>query len=264
MKYIFYRYSLIIAIVYGVLSLFSCKKDNNDSTIHPKNSSPETGSIIISINHYFDTTIFALNDIYILDNGNKIAISTYKYYASNLKLIADDGSIFSETESYHLIDASQPGTCNFSISKIPFKKYSAISFMIGVDSTRNVSGAQSGALDPALGMFWTWNTGYIMAKLEGTSQQSTAPGNSVAFHIGGFKGIYSSLKQVSISFNGNMAQVISTITPVITIKNDINEWFKNPASIDLSNTNNITMVNASSKSIADNYADMFSFKSIQN
>jgi hypothetical protein len=264
LKIFLYKTSQAFFLLMIFLSIYSCKKDNNESEIYPKPATPENGSMIVSINHLFDTINFVLNDQYILDNGNKISISTYKYYISNIKLTADDGSVFSETESYHLVNAEQTSTCSFSISKVPFKKYSSISFIIGVDSTRNVSGAQSGALDVALGMFWTWNTGYIMAKLEGTSQQSSAPGNSVAFHIGGFKGNFNALKQVSISFNGNLANVTSSSTPTLYLKNNIKEWFINPNSLDLSITNNITMVNATSKSIADNYADMFGFKSIQN
>jgi hypothetical protein len=39
------------------------------------------------------------------------------------------------------------------------KNITAIKFLLGVDSLKNVSGIQTGALDPAKGMFWTWNTG---------------------------------------------------------------------------------------------------------
>jgi hypothetical protein len=257
-------YTLHFILLVIVVINFSCKKDKNQSEINSSTNPAIDGNLNLTIEHFFDTINFVLNNQYILDNGNKISISTYKYYISNIKLTAEDGSSFSETESYHLINAEQSGTCNFNISKVPFKKYTSISFIIGVDSTRNVSGAQSGALDPALGMFWTWNTGYIMAKLEGISQQSTAPGNSVAFHIGGFKGNFNALKQVSISFNGNMANVTTNSTPTLFLKNNIKEWFINPINLDLSVNNNITMVNATSKSISDNYADMFSFKSIQN
>ena len=255
---------LALLFVMSLVLAFGCKKDKETSEITPTPNVPESGHFNISIKHMFDTSNFVFNDLYILDNGNKISVSTYKYYISNIKLTAEDGSSFSESESYHLVNADQPATCSFNIAKVPFKKYTSVSFIIGVDSTRNVSGAQTGALDPALGMFWTWNTGYIMAKLEGTSQQSSAPGNSVAFHIGGFKGNFNALKQVNISFNGNMANVTSTSTPTLNLKNNINEWFVNPNNLDLSITNNITSVNATSKSISDNYADIFSFKSIQN
>jgi hypothetical protein len=50
-----------------------------------------------------------------------------------------------------------------------------IRFLLGVDSARNVSGIQTGALDPARGMFWTWNSGYVMAKIEGSSPSAHVP-----------------------------------------------------------------------------------------
>jgi len=256
-------FQLLVFIVLFVIN-FSCKKDSKESEIKDTPTANNSGSLNLSIEHFFDTLPFVLNDQYVLDNGNKISISMYKYYISNVSLTAEDGSSFNETESYHLINAEQSSSCLFNIAKVPFKKYTSISFTIGVDSTRNTSGAQSGALDPALGMFWTWNTGYIMAKLEGISQQSSAPGNSVAFHIGGFKGNFNALKQVTIPFTNKMINVTSSSIPTLILKNNIKEWFINPTSLDLSFTINVTMVNSTSKSIADNYADMFSFKTIQN
>ena len=52
---------------------------------------------------------------------------------------------------------------------MPAGNYNSLSFLLGVDSMHNVSGAQTGALDPANDMFWTWNSGYVMAKMEGAS-----------------------------------------------------------------------------------------------
>ena len=66
--------------------------------------------------------------------------------------------------------------------------------MIGVDSARNTSGAQLGALDPANSMFWSWNSGYIFVRMEGNSPQSTQPYNKLQFHIGGFKGATNCIK----------------------------------------------------------------------
>jgi hypothetical protein len=147
---------------------------------------------------------------------------------------------------------------------VPFGNYKAIEFMIGVDSTRNVSGAQTGALDVSNGMFWDWNSGYIMAKFEGTSPQSSASGNNLKFHIGGFSGVNNSLKTVSPSFNGDTAKVSSTITPGIHLSNNLLEWFQSPTVIDFSTTNVIMMPGAQAKTIADNYADMFTVEHIHN
>ncbi len=69
-------------------------------------------------------------------------------------------------------------------------------FLLGVDSLHNVSGAQTDALDPAKDMFWTWNTGYVMAKLEGNSPSSALVNNKYEFHVGGFSGKYNVLKKI--------------------------------------------------------------------
>lgn len=255
-------------IIFGIVSISilftSCKKDPNEPIV-PANSEPTTGSITLEFDNMFDTLELALDtQNYTLPNGNKIVFSKFKYYISNIKMTATDGSVYTQTNSYHLIDHSVPSSMLVTLDEVPYKEYSSITFMIGVDSARNVSGAQTGALSASNNMFWTWNTGYIMTKIEGTSQQSTAPSNLVAYHIGGFKGVNSALKTVTLSFNGTNANVSSAITPKVHLKCDIREWFINPVSIDLSTTNNITMVNSTSKMIADNYADMFTVKHIHN
>ena len=37
-------------------------------------------------------------------------------------------------------------------------------------------------------MFWTWNSGYVIFKMEGESTASTADLNRIEHHIGGYKG----------------------------------------------------------------------------
>lgn len=55
---------------------------------------------------------------------------------------------------YFLIDASDAGSTTIALQALP-GKYDQVAFTIGVDSIRNISGAQTGALDPGKGMFWT-------------------------------------------------------------------------------------------------------------
>ncbi|MBK9581192.1 MAG: hypothetical protein IPO48_04510 [Saprospiraceae bacterium] len=80
-----------------------------------------------------------------------------------------------------------------------------VELMFGVDSTRCSSGAQTGALDPAKGLFWSWSSGYIMVKAEGNAP--TAADGSFAFHLGGFKGV--NKVQTTKSYNfGSTALVV--------------------------------------------------------
>ncbi|WP_316930094.1 MbnP family protein, partial [Hymenobacter sp. IS2118] len=49
-----------------------------------------------------------------------------------------------------------PASQLLALKDIPVGDYQSVSFTVGVDSARNVAGAQTGALDPNNGMFWTW------------------------------------------------------------------------------------------------------------
>lgn len=197
-------------------------------------------------------------------NGDTFKVTKFNYYISNIKLTKSDGSVFKETESYHLVQESNPASKAFTIANVPYGTYTAISFMIGVDSTRNVSGAQTGALDQANGMFWSWSSGYIMAKFEGTSPQSPATNHALTFHVGGFSGANSVLKDASPSFNGSTANVSSTVTPEIHLKTDVSKWFKSSTITNFATTHTIHMPGAAAKSIANNYANMFSVEHIHN
>ena len=107
-----------------------------------------------------------------------------------------------EKNSFHLIDESVPESQSFSLS-VPEGNYSSLNFLLGVDSLHNVSGAQTGELDPAKDMFWTWNSGYVMAKLEGNSPSSALVNHKYEFHIGGFSGKYNVLKNIELHFPEN-------------------------------------------------------------
>lgn len=258
----------IFAIVLISMTLTNCKKEKTvdpEPTPTPVNPATTTGTLNILFEGMVgDSDLVLSTKTYTNQAGNTFNVTTYKYYISNIKITKDDNSVWTEPNSYHLIDYSDINSTSIGLPNVPFGSYKAIEFMIGVDSARNVSGAQTGALDPAKGMFWTWSSGYIMAKMEGTSPQSTAAGNTLKFHIGGFSGANNTLKTVSPSFNGATAIVTSTFNPIIHMSSNLLEWFETPTVIDFSVTNSIQMPGAMAKTIANNYTDMFSVEHIHN
>lgn len=258
----------LTAIALIALTLINCKKDTvNAPEPEPQVPAPATtGSLKI----YFeamvgtDNLVLGTSNTYTNQAGNTFNVSMYKYYISNIKITKSDNSVWIESDSYHLIDHADTTTTLLNIANVPFGNYKAIEFMIGVDSARNNSGAQTGALDQINGMFWSWNSGYIMAKMEGNSPQSTAVGNKLTFHSGGFSGANKVMRIVSPSFNNDTAKVTSTITPNIHLSSNLLEWFQSPTAVDFSTLNTIHMPGPNAKTIADNYADMFKVEHIQN
>ena len=159
--------------------------------------------------------------------GQKYTVTNFKYYISNISLKGTDGIDHQIKDSYLLIRQDDESTWTAELDA-PTGKYTAISFMIGVDSLHNCSGAQSGALDPINGMFWTWNSGYIFMKLEGKSSASKSPGNIFEYHIGGYKEPTNFIRTATVKFDSNGMEMNSAKTTSLFIKTDAAEILKNP------------------------------------
>lgn len=192
------------------------------------------------------------NQVYVNDNGDSFTVKKYRYYISNIKLVAADGTEFAQPESYHLVKEENAQSKEILISDVRAGNYTKIKFLVGVDSLRNVSGAQSGALDPKNMMFWDWDSGYIMAMLEGTA---TKTGDNLVFHMSGFKPPYNTLRWITLDLPDDMA-VSKDHTPKIHLRSDLAEWFRTPHLIRFED---MTIVAGGDNAVklADNYADMF-------
>lgn len=190
--------------------------------------------------------------------------TAFKFYVHNFILTnTDSGEVFKPgMDKYYLVDFADSASTEVKISIKPYV-YNFLSFTIGVDSARNVSGAQTDALDPANGMFWDLNTGYIMAKLEGTSPKS--PAGKFEYHIGGFSGAESVIKKVDLYFpfqNNLDLKPGGESTMFITC--DANAWFFNTWDIKIANNPVINSPGPLAKQVAENYSKMFSIDSVSN
>ena len=220
----------------------------------------QSGLLRVSFSHFAGNQPLSLNEAWHLnENGDSIKIHTYKYYVSNVKFITDSGMVYNEPESYHLIDEEVVSSKSFVVDGVPAGNYTKISFLIGVDEERNTSGAQTGALDPGLGMFWDWNSGYIMARMEGFSPSSQF---DFAYHLGGFNGKNSVLRSVTLDFPVSSQVNGSTGMRNIHIKGDVLEWFKTPNLIKINEVNIVVGIGKDAADLADNYADMFTIDHI--
>ncbi|MCC6371148.1 MAG: hypothetical protein IT236_09100 [Bacteroidia bacterium] len=258
----------IIHQIAAVCLLFSvaCKKDTTTTTPEPTPTpSGETGGLKIEFANMVDTLPLTYGTKYINANGDTFTVSKFNYYISNIVLTKTDNSIVSESNSYHLIRHSASGN-TISFSSLPAGTYKSIKFMLGVDSTRNVSGSQTGDLDPAKAtdMYWSWNTGYIFVKLEGSSPQSGDLGKALTFHIGGYGGPNKTQRNFSFDFGSTTATIGSAATPTVRLLVDASEMFKNPTKTSFATTYNQTSPGTSARIIADNYADMIRLKYVRN
>src|ERR1043166_6569794 len=149
------------------------------------NAQSSYGTLSIDFLHYVDFDTLKLDTLaYKNELGQPYSITKFKYYVSTILLTNVTGETVKIPMSF-LIDEEKEESKKIMLKSIPSGEYSKVSFMIGIDSIHNCSGAESGTLDPVNALFWTWNTGYIFLKLEGRSPASTAPGKIVEYHVGG-------------------------------------------------------------------------------
>ncbi|MEO8117639.1 MAG: MbnP family protein [Bacteroidota bacterium] len=234
MKY----YSLLVICFFCTANLFS------------------QGNFKKEINIQFINTVgkipLQLNEMYTNDFEEKFTVSSFRYYISNITLVDEkNNSTNYFKDQYFLIDQSDNSSQNI-VLLTSLKEITQISFMIGIDSMKNVQGVQTGILDPAKGMFWVWNTGYVMAKLEGNSNVVNTPRHAFSLHIGGFKTGQNTARIIHLSFSKNMG--------IIKINTDINHWFKSIHDLPLKENFFCHEPGILAMKYADNYETMFSIQ----
>ncbi|MFL5752490.1 MAG: MbnP family protein, partial [Bacteroidia bacterium] len=168
-------------------------------------------------------------------------------YISSVECIYEDGAIYTEAGSYHLLDASREESLRIRLKDVHPGTIKGIRFNIGVDSTACVSGALEGDLDPVNGMYWAWNSGYINAKLEGRSNSCSTLHQAFEFHIGGYLPKEKTLRKTA--FN------VEEKNNVIAITADVSCWF---SEIRLQQLNSVVIPGAEAGKMADRYKNMFS------
>jgi hypothetical protein len=260
---VFSKYTLLFLTLISA-SLQSCKKDEDE----PKVEVPvETkGNFRIELEHKFGTADFDLGTAYTNSSGEQLTFSTVKYYVSNVQLTQTDGSIWSAPNSYYLVDLSSPITALITISDVPVADYKGFSFTLGVDSVRNVSGAQTGALDPVNTMFWSWNTGYIFTKIEGTSPQVTGMGGAFEYHLGGFKesNNTNANKTFSHNFSGEVMSVKPIAMPQIHMVVDLAQLFNGANTLSVATTPMVHMPGTTAVGVQANFASGFEYEHLHN
>jgi hypothetical protein len=186
-------------------------------------------------------------------------VTNFKYYISNVKLIGVDDKVYEDKDSYYLIDEATLFSGSIKLHGVGHGWYKKIAFTIGVDSLHNCSGAQEGALDPAKGMFWAWNTGYIFMKLEGKSPSSKSPGRMFEYHIGGYREPSNCIRNVELDLNSPPGK--NDKVSRVSIKADILKILSAKYKVDFSSLSSVTDFH-NAVTIADNYKDMFTIMSV--
>jgi hypothetical protein len=199
-----------------------------------------------------------LDKLYKNSFGENFEISRFRFYVGKIKPVYSDAWPNTNAASaYHLIDFSdsasqlialpvRAGTCN------------GIQFQLGIDSADQGRGAQTGALDPIKGMFWTWNSGYLTFKIEGYSPSSNQPAHTIAYHIGGYREPFSTVWKIRINtINDDEFRITKENKINIEVPVDLGYFFDGPTPLHIKNTAACTTPGGLARKLSENFIGTF-------
>lgn len=127
----------------------------------------------------------------------EVTTTRLRYYIGNIRLV-NDSQIMQVNTPYKLWDLATPNSQTIKIC-VPSIGFKQLAFDLGIDSLTNVSGALEGDLDPTKGMYWTWQSGYINFKWEGTINKT----EKFEYHIGGYLPPFQTVQKIIIPSAGS-------------------------------------------------------------
>lgn len=258
-------------IISGILS--SCTKENPTPV-----TEGDSNDVILEFDNRVGAQKLVLGEtLYQTGTGESFTVSTFNYFVSNVSLKKTDGSNIKFPDQYFLIRQADNNSWEPVLKNVPAGDYQEITFTIGVDSTKSVSpvGERKGVLDEGSygddGMYWSWNSGYIFLKLEGTSPAAPANGAGIRrfqMHVGGFGGMTSAtinnLRTVTLPFPQNqLATVRKTVAPTIHVIANLQKIFSGKTTVKIADTPAIHMP-AAAVPLANNYVHMFTVDHTHN
>lgn len=160
-----------------------------------------------------------LNEVIQL-NEYTFQLEQVRFYLSKFEFYQNGQLMVRDTTEAYLVDFEIDSTRKLMFPNVQGAQIDEIRFLLGIDSITNTSGAMSGALDPMHGMYWSWQSGYINCKLEGSF--ITPKREAFQLHLGGYippfagvqqlvlKTAITNHSQLSIDLNSLMGQIVQS------------------------------------------------------
>jgi hypothetical protein len=243
-----------------VAGLSSCQKETSIEL----GEAPEFGKVALNWEPVYKNNTFEFNQPYQNESGEIYTVQKFMYYIHSIALQTTDGRWRTVSAKEHFLVDFRNASSQLQEFPIQVGAYKQLRFVIGVDSSRNFSGTQTGPLDPLNGMFWAWSSGYVFAKLEGLSPDSRGPRQEFTYHIGGYKPPYVAFRTITLDLTSSgMLSIQKGTTSFLKLNADVSKWFDNQHTIRIAAQYASHSPGAFAVLVADNYAGMFIVRSIE-
>lgn len=262
---------IFLALMGLAAAVVSCQRPDDPDAFDPK----ATNTVSLHFDHRVGSEKLTFGTTYKTSLGEEFTVSMLNYFVSNVTLTNADGTVLAFPDQYFLLRHADPATLHVDLKNVPSGNYKSLSFVVGVDSAKSVSSADAlkGTLDPgawADPMYWSWNSGYIFWRFEGTSPVApVGPDGKRTFsiHVGGFGGraapTPNNLRRVTLPLNGDGATVRTDIAPVAHLLVDINKVFDGVTKLSLTTTGHVASP-AAGTPFANNIATAFVVDHVHN
>ena len=222
---------LIFILSVVVVVCFSCSQDPAEEPVIPDDS---LSTVIFHFDHTVDGDGVVYDKLrYKNEAGNRYSVMTLKYYISDIRFHRYDGTAY-HVDCVHYRDIAAPETRSLVADNIPDGEYAYISFIFGLDATKNISYS----LPPTQennNMEWPepMGGGYHFMKLEGRYFKSNGAIGSYNTHTGRLETgghIYENFIQVELPFS---SITLDRRDIEIQVVMNLNEWYRGPNVYDL-------------------------------
>lgn len=192
--------------------------------------------------------ILELGKRYSSDRNRNFSVTALKFFVSDFRVVLVNGTEIKSNDCW-LIDLDEKESLQriVPISRNPAIR--TVHFNVGVPVEANAAGALGGDLDPSSGMYWSWQSGYINFKIEGTSPVCKTHDNEFSFHLGGYKPNEQTARQIDLHY------LYPNTSGKIELNIDVSKLLEN---IDLSNKSNINIPGDEAVQMADLISKIFS------
>lgn len=260
--------NIFITALAAFAILSSCKKETVSQYDNTKKA-----ELSVEFDNIAGSSDLALSTgNYTNSSGEAFNVTKLKYYVSNFKLTNVNGTVYTvpQESCYFLIDESDENT-HEPIIMVPEGEYKTLTFTLGVDSLRNTKdiSQRTGNLDPTgagADMYWSWNSGYIFFKMEGTSPASMM--GDYAYHIGLFGGMsaptINNIKTITLDLTARGTPKVKTGKETnIHLMVDVLKLFNGATTFKIEDYP-MVMVEPYSANIANNFTGMFKHDHTEN
>jgi hypothetical protein len=205
---------------------------------------PSYADVTIQFKPMFGRDTIVPEQYYNIGGGDSIMFETLRFYTGNFTFYNSGAKVYEAKQDYYLVDMNDEQGMNISLPLPTGLSFDSMKFNLGVDSIANTSGALTGPLDPAKGMYWAWQSGYINLKLEGRSNRCPTRNHVFSFHLGGYLPPYASMQEINVPANSHDITIIIPVDQFIS-------------AIDLAKQNSIMIPGAEAVALSKTIAGLF-------